>query len=239
MATICTFRRRNLSVNSQVSHTHAATTSPLRMQSNTCRKRPLICPLCFLLLTLLSTARTPVGTLVFIVYFMTSIVIRGSGRKITTATLAIRPAGPAEVPGLAVHWPIWRSTVSWRSYSAHCGPSPPLSGHGLVGPQSAASSSNPGMLPGCAFVAVDSSGSCCLAHSTFADCGPRVNYAVGKTAIVLPFRGQGAEALQRTFFSREHDPAIVAATSTHVASVKVKVAPCYKHLGEYGNEPSR
>eukprot|EP00438_Fugacium_kawagutii_P015997 Skav226894 [mRNA] locus=scaffold2258:78933:84782:+ [translate_table: standard] len=66
-------------------------------------------------------------------------------------------------------------------------------------------------------------------HGTFAEFGLKVNYSPGKSAIVLQFRGEGAERMQKSFFCTPAMPVIVASTPLHVVSVPV--VSTYRHLG--------
>ena len=66
-------------------------------------------------------------------------------------------------------------------------------------------------------------------HQVFYTKGLQINYAKGKTEVVVMFRGMDADAQRLAFFSSHHESFIAASTDTHV--FRVRAVASYKHLG--------
>eukprot|EP00435_Cladocopium_sp_Y103_P026769 s2027_g6.t1 len=68
-----------------------------------------------------------------------------------------------------------------------------------------------------------------ILHSTFRSHGMTMNCDSGKSEVVLMFRGKGANPCRSAMFDTEHVPSIVAATDSHILTLKV--VSSYRHLG--------
>eukprot|EP00438_Fugacium_kawagutii_P018102 Skav210876 [mRNA] locus=scaffold1173:296523:299633:- [translate_table: standard] len=66
-------------------------------------------------------------------------------------------------------------------------------------------------------------------HTIFSQYGLQVNFAKGKSEIVMMFRGPQAEQMHRAHFQPEVEPSLVVSTDSHVLSVRI--TPTYRHLG--------